>query len=269
MFISNLISGSPGLSALGVAILISACATAMVAARRRRVRKLRRTKTRARELLMEARRSASLKTASVPYRVPLLVRMIRTSADKAGFHLHDIGTSDRQLERLLLTAKEKAVGRPPERYPRAVFRKDPAGRFPAGIGAVELIELTPGDGGDMVLAATRREEFEIGAVREYRPGPGLEFGTDPPVPDDEIIVEVDDSGWLDRDRGAGHRREAAENGDRARRSGEDLPPRSGPDETAFDDTGIDRLFDQLMLDEGAGPDGNAAPIRIIGRNGRQ
>jgi len=112
MFLLNLNIGPPVLlPAAGtlIAILIAG----LITARRRRAKARRQLKNRARTLFIEVRRACTLPGSAISLnQIPGLVKIIRSLAEKAGLQLSDIGASDKQLERFLLTAKD---GKIPER----------------------------------------------------------------------------------------------------------------------------------------------------------
>ncbi len=141
----------PAVACSAAALLLIAGAALRARSRRNR---LEQTKRRCRELVQTARRAAYCRSTEEAKRLPGLIKLITSLAEKGGFELWEVGASKTHFARLLAVAGDqakKASGTPDQPDPRR-FAADPSGRgtFRQPAAGIELPdepdlpELTPG-----------------------------------------------------------------------------------------------------------------------------
>ncbi len=242
----------------------------LVIRRKRRAKRLRQYKERARQMLMEVRRSCVLPQAVLPLnQVPGMVRRIKLIAEAGGFRLDDIGTSARQLDKFLMIARDgKVAERRPrtgpvpsdERWlldrPRAVFERPHAIELPPPEPASAapppmVVEKYPSADDPAAVQPDQWSNFDVkwSDFDTSRPLLGEEY--------EEIVIEPGDSGCA-QPADDGSPLAASRIGERWF-SSEDLGGESG--------AAVDEMFDRIVRSDEAAQakPAQAVTIRVDGK----
>ncbi len=248
-------------------VAVTALASGLLSIRHvRRVKRLRQYRDRARQMLMEVRRACILPQATLPLQqVPGMVRRIKMIAGSGGFRLNDIGTSERQLDKFLMIARDgQPVGRRPRNSPVHGDERRFTGHRRPFFERPHAIELPPTDNGDAAPTAMVIEKYPTeGGQPPDRPDQWSDFVADTsvfdtsrPLLDEEIVIELDDEDFAPP--ADGELPAAPRIGERWF-SSEDLGGEAG--------AGVDELFDRIVRsdEEAKAEPARAVTIRVDGK----